>query len=271
MSDTQQGYCPTTYQAVLAERQKMKILGGKTDFEVGVGGPWYFRKVKCFGLLLCIFENNFSIRIKYDWSHVKFWTLPPKMYDFQVHSLLNGCITLSWAMCVLLVASSVSILSLVQVISFIAFHNLLSWTSVKQKFCITCRYLHVMQNFCFTEVQLNKLWKAIKEMTWTRLRIETDEATRRTHIAQDRVIQPFKRLWTWKSYIFGGRVQNLTCDQSYFMRIEKLFSKMQSRSPKHLTFRKYQGPPTPTSKSVFPPRIFIFWRSAKTAWYVVGQ
>ena len=88
MSDTQQGYCPTTYQAVLAERQKMKILGGKTDFEVGVGGPWYFRKVKCFRLLLCIFENNFSIRIKHDWSHIKFWTLPPKMYDFQVHSLL---------------------------------------------------------------------------------------------------------------------------------------------------------------------------------------
>ena len=60
------------------------------------------------------------------------------------------------------------------------------------KYLLASRYLHVMQNVTFTEAQQDKLWRAIKEMTWTRHRIETDEIARRTHIAQERVIQPFK-------------------------------------------------------------------------------
>ena len=58
------------------------------------------------------------------------------------------------------------------------------------KFLLSSRYIHRLQNFHFSEPQLQELRKAVLQLTWTRHRPGSDTASSRVHIAADRVSQP---------------------------------------------------------------------------------
>ena len=63
--------------------------------------------------------------------------------------------------------------------------------AIYAKFLLASRYLHKIQNFDFTENQLEDLRKVVLRLTWTRHRMGTDSSSTRTHIANDRVAQPY--------------------------------------------------------------------------------
>jgi hypothetical protein len=62
--------------------------------------------------------------------------------------------------------------------------------SLYAKFLLSSRYLHKIQNFDFTALQLEELRKSVLRLTWTRHRIGTDTSSSRVHIANNRVAQP---------------------------------------------------------------------------------
>ena len=62
--------------------------------------------------------------------------------------------------------------------------------SIYAKFLLSSRYLHKIQNFSFSQIQLSNLRSTILKLTWTRHRVGTDSSSTRTHIASDRVAQP---------------------------------------------------------------------------------
>ena len=62
--------------------------------------------------------------------------------------------------------------------------------SLYAKFLLSSRYLHKIQNFDFTTLQLEELRKSVLRLTWTRHRIGTDTSSSRVHIANNRVAQP---------------------------------------------------------------------------------
>ena len=62
--------------------------------------------------------------------------------------------------------------------------------SLYAKFLLSSRYLHRIQNFSFSELQLSNLRTTILKLTWTRHRVGTDTSSTRIHIANDRVAQP---------------------------------------------------------------------------------
>ena len=63
--------------------------------------------------------------------------------------------------------------------------------AIYAKFLLASRYLHKIQNFDFTEVQIQDLRKAVLRLTWTRHRMGTDSSSTRVHIANGRVAQPY--------------------------------------------------------------------------------
>ena len=62
--------------------------------------------------------------------------------------------------------------------------------SIYAKFLLSSKYLHRIQNFHFTDNQLDELRKTVLRLTWTRSRPQDDAYSVRVHIAQDRVAQP---------------------------------------------------------------------------------
>ena len=62
--------------------------------------------------------------------------------------------------------------------------------SIYAKYLLSSLYLHKIQNFSFTQIQLSNLRNTILKLTWTRHRVGTDSSSTRTHIASDRVAQP---------------------------------------------------------------------------------
>ena len=57
--------------------------------------------------------------------------------------------------------------------------------SIYAKFLLNSKYLHRIQNFHFTDIQLEELRKAVLKLTWTRARPQDDAHSVRVHIAQD--------------------------------------------------------------------------------------
>ena len=62
--------------------------------------------------------------------------------------------------------------------------------SIYAKFLLSSKYLHRIQNFTFSDNQLEELRKTVLRLTWTRARPQDDAHSIRVHIAQDRVAQP---------------------------------------------------------------------------------
>ena len=62
--------------------------------------------------------------------------------------------------------------------------------SLYAKFLLSIRYLHRIQNFTFSDVQLSELRKSVLLLTWTRHRVGSDTSSTRVHIAGDRVAHP---------------------------------------------------------------------------------
>lgn len=62
--------------------------------------------------------------------------------------------------------------------------------SIYAKFLLSSKYLHRIQNFHFSDSQLEELRKTVLKLTWTRARPQDDTHTIRVHIANDRVAQP---------------------------------------------------------------------------------
>ena len=60
------------------------------------------------------------------------------------------------------------------------------------KYLLCSRYLHVIQNYIFTEHQFDEFWKVIRLMTWTRARPKLNTHSTRVHISQHRVSQPLR-------------------------------------------------------------------------------
>ena len=62
--------------------------------------------------------------------------------------------------------------------------------SIYAKFLLSSKYLHRIQNFHFSDSQLEELRKTVLKLTWTRARPQEDTHKIRVHIANDRVAQP---------------------------------------------------------------------------------
>ena len=62
--------------------------------------------------------------------------------------------------------------------------------SIYAKFLLSSKYLHRIQNFHFSDIQLEELRKTVLKLTWTRARPQEDNHTIRVHIANARVAQP---------------------------------------------------------------------------------
>ena len=62
--------------------------------------------------------------------------------------------------------------------------------SIYAKYLLASRYLHKVQNFEFSQLQLTSLRASVLRLTWTRHRMGTDTSSTRVHIAGTRVSQP---------------------------------------------------------------------------------
>ena len=62
--------------------------------------------------------------------------------------------------------------------------------SIYAKFILCSKYLHRIQNYHFTDQQLEELREAALRLTWTRARPSEDNTSIRVHIANNRVAQP---------------------------------------------------------------------------------
>ena len=64
--------------------------------------------------------------------------------------------------------------------------------AIYAKFLLSSRYIHKIQNYVFSEQNLDELWNVVRIMTWTRARPKSNNSSIRVHIAKDRVAQPME-------------------------------------------------------------------------------
>ena len=64
--------------------------------------------------------------------------------------------------------------------------------AIYAKFLLSSRYIHKIQNFSFSQQQLEDLREEVLKLTWTKHRMGSDTFSMRVHIAGDRVAQPLQ-------------------------------------------------------------------------------